>query len=111
MFYTFAYSQELIRNPSFEDNQRCPSLSGATRFDMVDFWDITYQNPDPTLTYFGSYYFNKCDSDTNVICLRNSSVPSSLLGYSYAYIGNAYVGIYIYQQSHELVSRSRFENS
>jgi hypothetical protein len=107
LFYTFVYSQELIRNPSFEDNQRCPSLSGTTRFDMVDFWDITYQNPDPTLTYFGSYYFNKCDSDTNVICLRNSSVPLSLLGYSYAYKGNAYVGIYTFNNSNEDFVKTR----
>ena len=67
---TITYSQELLRNPSFELNKGCPNNSGYTSQDKVLPWDSVHTAPDFEHVYLNSYYYNSCDTETSNICTR-----------------------------------------
>jgi hypothetical protein len=68
--------QNMVMNPSFEDNDSCPSSS--SQINNANGWSSFHNSPD---------YFNSCA--TNI----NFSVPSNVLGYQLASTGFAYSGI------------------
>jgi len=89
LFLIDAKAQNLVPNPSFEDNSECPTqLDGMY---LVNQWyksvqipgNEYYENPSPD-------YFHECASGTLV------GVPENILGTQNAYQGQAYAGLITY---------------
>jgi len=80
LFDTNVFAQNLVLNPSFEDNDNCPSAPFGITF--CTYWSTpTLGTPD---------YFNICATDGSV------SIPQNNQGYQLAHSGNAYMGIFAY---------------
>ncbi len=78
-FYSKAYSQNLVPNPSFENYDTCPTSSSQISF-AIPWQGITTNSSD---------YFNSCN-------IGGPSVP--LVGgggFQYARTGNAYAGVWL----------------
>jgi gliding motility-associated-like protein len=79
------FTQNLVKNPSFEDYTICPSSGG---FENVKDW---YGLPG------GSYYYNSCaDPGPGV------GVPVNLWGYQSARTGNAYGSVVVYYMNYSI---------
>ncbi|MFK7772206.1 MAG: hypothetical protein AB8F94_08700, partial [Saprospiraceae bacterium] len=85
LFFTiitfYLHAQNLVPNPSFEDNSGCPNLT--TNYSIVDDWyNPTILTPD---------YFNSCYTGP----APGTSVPNNYFGYQPALTGQAYSGMYV----------------
>ncbi|MCO5260109.1 MAG: hypothetical protein M9916_08200, partial [Crocinitomicaceae bacterium] len=83
------YSQNLVINPSFENNSGCPM--GPSELTLATGWS------DPFVNLVGdtcstSDYFHSC----NVFGAMGVGVPANILGNENARTGNAYAGIITY---------------
>lgn len=76
------HSQNLVPNPSFEQNTSCPAFAGHMAV-VVD-----WINP---VTFSSSDYFHSCNGGT-------VGVPSNVMGYQEALDGSAFVGLATYSQ-------------
>lgn len=86
---SFAFSQNLVPNPSFEEYETCPT--GTNDFQAVATWfNPTMATPD---------YYNVCASN-------GGGVPVNDWGYQEAQNGNGYIGIATYG-AHPTVSNYR----
>jgi OmpA-OmpF porin, OOP family len=85
IIFLHVYSQNLIKNPSFENHTDCPSDLDQLYF-CKDWYNPTDASPD---------YFNRCYDDLTVKYFGrgNVGVPVNNGGYQLARTGNAYVGI------------------
>ena len=84
---TVCAAQNLVPNPSFEQFDTCPNNQDQIRY--ATGWYEAFSNAP---TYNGDYY-NACDTIPD-----NFSVPYNILeGYKPAATGNAYFGIFTYQ--------------
>lgn len=72
----------LVPNPSFEDTLGCPTTL-ASLYKTTYWTSPTWGSPD---------YFNTCNTG-------NAGVPNNLFGKQFAFGGNAYIGISIYDLS------------
>lgn len=82
IFYLFCQkitSQNLVKNPGFEDFVACPETYGSFQEDVL-FW----KQP----TYGSTDYFNTCSS--------NMPVDENFIGVQEVFEGNAYAGFYAY---------------
>ncbi len=68
----------LVNNPSFEEYYNCPNLGGQLYYSKY-WWG------------WSTEYYNACASASSDV-----SVPSNIMGFQYAHIGNAYSGMVIY---------------
>lgn len=78
----YSYAQNLVPNPSFEENYSCPNSS-----DQVDScigWHSVLNTPD---------YFSLCAP-------YPVSVPDNFVGYQFPFDGNSYVGLITYEWWH-----------
>lgn len=75
------FGQNLVPNPSFEQYSICPSTS--FEIDKVISWSSAGGSPD---------YFNSCAG------AGGASVPDNFYGYQNTIIGDAYVGLYVYNR-------------
>lgn len=73
-----SFAQNLVPNPSFENNTMCPW--GLATFSPLDNWQIGLWGGSPD-------YFHTCSTSAN------ADVPNNLFGTQAANTGNAYVGI------------------
>lgn len=79
---SFAFSQNLVPNPSFEQYDYCPT--GMADFDAVSKWfSPTKASPD---------YFNVCANSLG----NGAGVPENEIGFQDAQEGNAYSGFISY---------------
>jgi OmpA-OmpF porin, OOP family len=69
-------TQNLVKNPSFEDFNTCPVAGGFDN--VIDWYDL----------HSFSYYFNSC-----ALPGPGVGVPVNLWGYQQAHTGNAYASI------------------
>ena len=92
---TVCSSQNLVPNPSFELYDTCPNSQAQIRY--ATGWENWKYTPD---------YFNFCSS--------NFSVPHNWGGYQEAATGNAYAGIYTYENAdtnvREIIAHSLISN-
>jgi len=72
------YSQNLVKNPSFEDHSICPNRVAYDTFPCT-YWRSTYYN--------GADYYHSCGLS------KLFTVPENLFGYYPAKSGNAYIGL------------------
>jgi hypothetical protein len=85
---SLTFSQNLVPNPSFEDYIYCPtnicdfSVSDWYRLDTIH---MIAPSPD---------YFNSCASPFTTV-----SVPDNYFGSQYPYTGNAYIGMYTFDET------------
>jgi hypothetical protein len=82
-------AQNLVPNPSFEENTACPVTTGFQGFSNPMYWEAWNQSPD---------YFHACAGvlggvDTLI------RVPLNGFGFQYALHGDAYVGMAAYGSS------------
>ncbi|MBV6485173.1 MAG: hypothetical protein KFKLKKLM_01726 [Flavobacteriales bacterium] len=95
-----SFTQNLVKNPSFEDYYSCPILGYADGF-LIN-WD--------NLTPNTARYFHACSTSQH-------SVPQNRGGFQYARTGNAYaeIQVYYYDYSYTAIgledSRSYIENT
>ena len=75
-------AQNLIPNPSFEDNSGCPT--SFAQIDLVDFWNTPTNHPGTP------DYFNTCSTSPT------SSIPVNSVGTEPAHSGDAYAGLRIH---------------
>lgn len=75
----------LVPNPSFEDTVHCPT--GISQLNNTALWN----NPNGGTVD----YFNSCADYSSTFV----SVPQNAAGYQLAFLGNAYVGMYLYQRN------------
>jgi gliding motility-associated-like protein len=76
------FAQNLVPNPSFEDNSGCPT--SFAQIDLVDFWTTPTNHPGTP------DYFNTCSTSPT------SSIPVNSVGTEPAHSGNAYTGLRIH---------------
>lgn len=79
-FSLFTYSQNLVPNPSFEENTYCPNFFGNFE---VNYWQ----------SYLTADYYNSCCT-TGIV-----SVPFNFLGTQNASSLNAYCGLYSFTRT------------
>lgn len=87
---SFAFGQNLVPNPSFEDFNVCPTnptYIGDNQISHAIGWD------HPTLLGT-SDFFSTCADNSNVWTSVN--VPDAYAGYQNAYDGNGFAGFYAY---------------
>lgn len=72
---TLGFAQNLVPNPSFEENDTCPY--GLGNMSMLHNW---------VSVYGGTYYFHECGTN-------GSGIPVSEVGGGYARTGQAYIGL------------------
>ena len=77
---TASFGQNLVPNPSFEQDTACPIVHGDF---PVSSWSIYRASPD---------YYNSCVVDTDA-----ASVPHNLCGFQCPSTGKAYAGIITYE--------------
>jgi hypothetical protein len=75
MGWGWAFAQNLVPNPSFEDTVMCPTAGGQVAF--AEHWEVYRSTPD---------YFNSCAS------VWQFSVPGNTVGFQEAATGMAYMG-------------------
>lgn len=75
----FAFGQNLVPNPSFEEYLECPLSTAEFQTQVVDWYSFS-GSPD---------YFNTCNSDG----LGTAGVPDNAWGFQYPVTGNAYAGV------------------
>jgi len=82
VFYSSAYSQNLVPNGSFEDHTACPNTQSTTIINYAQNWmnPSTMGSPD---------YYHQCGSG-------GYSVPNTWAGYQKAKSGVAYTGVFAY---------------
>lgn len=78
-FSNFTFSQNLIKNPSFEDFVACPNSLGSFNEEVVDWSTPTHGTTD---------YFNSCSSVMGA--------PENFNGIQHPKFGNAYAGLYFF---------------
>ena len=79
----FTEAQNLVPNPSFEQNFGCPPL--LSQYGLLTNWI------SPASQTGSADYFHSCSP-----MLSNASVPTNIFGMEPAATGDAYVGIYTY---------------
>jgi len=94
------FSQELLRNPSFENNCYAINYSPFTNAACTE-WDIFFSNPNPYLDYNSSYYFTTNGFFHDTCNAYNTTVPLSNYGNQMPRTGNAYTGIYTFNNDTE----------
>jgi hypothetical protein len=77
LFSSVCFAQNLVPNPSFEENTECPNFTGALENSL--HWLIFRDSPD---------YMNSCTSNSLL------DVPYNYFGYQEAASGRAYAGLY-----------------
>ncbi|MCG2461868.1 OmpA family protein [Flavobacteriaceae bacterium F89] len=75
----FAWGQNLVRNPSFEDYNACPDNLGSFNSDLI-YWST------PSLG--STDYFNACSS--------SMGIPDNFNGSQASKFGHGYAGMYLY---------------
>ncbi|WP_299883342.1 OmpA family protein [uncultured Lacinutrix sp.] len=80
---TVTNSQNLVKNPSFEDYKKCPTELGAFH-DNVMCWSCS--------NYGSTDYFNNCNNDLGYFNYVGNQTPRTGKGYAgiYAYAPNSY---------------------
>jgi hypothetical protein len=88
--HTFSFSQNLVRNPSFEDYSSCPQ--GPSELENADFWHNPFDNliGDTCST---SDLFNSCTPLGGL----SVGVPANILGTEPAHTGDGYAGIILFE--------------
>ncbi|MGQ0828763.1 MAG: gliding motility-associated C-terminal domain-containing protein [Bacteroidota bacterium] len=81
-FYKMYAQANLVPNPSFEDTINCPTNIGQIN-NCAAWYNPNTGSPD---------YFNSC-----AFVITDASVPTNAFGYQYPRTGNAYAGLYVYQ--------------
>lgn len=76
----------LVPNPSFELLDTCPYTIGFQEGDRPLYWYSWYNSPE---------YFHACAQTTNGVDTL-VGVPQNGWSYQYAWVGDAYVGVYAY---------------
>lgn len=79
LFFAFGFSQNLIKNSSFEDYQECPNSLGTFGKNVNSWSSPTSGTTD---------YFNTCS--------KVMSAPENFNGIQYTKDGEAYAGLYFY---------------
>lgn len=81
-----AIAQNLVPNPSFEENTACPVTIGFQGFSKPLHWEKWNESPE---------YFHACAGSLGGVdtLIR---VPLNGMGFQYALHGDAYVGMYAY---------------
>lgn len=93
IFALFIYSvtaQNLVPNPSFEEQVRCPQYPDIKTWDnqvFAEFPPIFWFNP----TYSTPDYLSQC-------ALGSIGIPENQLGFQFAHSGTSYIGIYPYHR-------------
>lgn len=77
----FCKGQNLVPNPSFEDTVSCPNFGGQVW--KAQYWQTVANSPD---------YFHSCNP------FYDFSVPYNFVGYQPPSTGEAYMGLWIYQE-------------
>ncbi len=73
--------QNLVKNPSFEDYENCPSDYGSLMKDVTGWYQPSYGTSD---------YFN--------VCSGKMGTDKNFIGSQAPYDGNGYAGMYMYAQ-------------
>ena len=85
------YAQvNLVPNPSFEEYSSCPTAPGSVGNNQLEK-AVHWYKPSPATTD----YYNVCQVDIST----GVNVPANWMGYQYAFHGNAYVGLVIYDSA------------
>jgi hypothetical protein len=79
------FSQNFIRNSSFEDRFNCPNYMNYELGDNLYFWRSTGTS---------SLYYNICTNDTIEPYWLANSLPFSGFGYQYPKTGDGMIGLY-----------------
>lgn len=88
---TYSISQNLVRNPSFEDYNPCPQ--GPSELNKADFWKDPFNITVDTCS--SSDLYNVCAP--NIFGFPSVGVPDNILGTEPARTGDGYAGIIIYE--------------
>lgn len=81
-----ALAQNLVPNPSFEENTACPVTIGFQGFSKPLHWEKWNESPE---------YFHACAGSLGGVDSL-IHVPLNGMGFQYALHGNAYVGMFAY---------------
>lgn len=80
-FGNIAWAQNLVKNPSFENYENCPSDYGSLMKDVNDWYQPSYGTSD---------YFNNCSG--------KMGTDKNFIGSQAPFDGNGYAGLYMYAQ-------------
>lgn len=83
-------AQNLVPNPSFELNDTCPYTIGFQEGDRPLHWSSWLESPE---------YFHACAGSLNDVDTV-IDVPQNGFGFQYAWDGDAYVGMYTYNEDY-----------
>lgn len=81
-----SFAQNLVPNPSFEENPDCPVTIGFQDFSKPLYWEKWNESPE---------YFHACAGSLGGVDTL-IKVPWNGMGFQYARHGDAYVGMYAY---------------
>lgn len=79
-FSSFVFSQNLVRNPSFEELKRCSEKLGLFEVNVANWSAPTYGSSD---------IFNSCSNH------KDTGIPNNYKGMQNAYHGDNYAGIFV----------------
>ena len=97
---SYSQSNNLVLNPSFEDDSLCPDGDGVIDQNYVRFWN--------TPNWSSTDYFHTCGYCSS--CGEQwymASVPRNILGYEIPKTGLAYTGFYLYLKALSLSNGTR----